>query len=314
MSISGTFSPISSSILVGGGAALLAAFLWAISTILFNKLGEDIPPTELNLVKCTVAVVLMVLTSLLMRETLPNCGWLPYLFLAISGIVGISIGDTAYLHSLNQLGSRLALLLGVLSPPIAGILSWLFLGEQIASLAWVGILITLVGVSWVIWSDQKESKRVTPNYWKGIGFGLIASLCQSIGAVISRYALTETGFSALQTAIIRLTAGILTLLLLVAVSREKPFRWIHQAGQSGRSLQKLWGMIALVGVLGTFLAVWLQQLSLQYAPVGMAQTLLSTSPIFILPLTAMQGEKISWKSVAGVLIALAGIVILFSVH
>lgn len=305
-------SSITSSIILGGGAALVAAFLWAVATIIFSKLGEDIPPAELNLVKCSFAVLFMIITSLVLGETLPRAGVMPYLLLALSGIIGIGLGDTAYFESLNFLGSKLALLMVVLAPPMAGIISWAFLGEVLKPVSWLGIFITLIGVAWVIWEEQQDGKHSSQHLWRGIGFGLIACLTQAVGAVFSRYALTESTISALQTAIIRLLAGILSLILLVAFSRKTALKWLRQPSQGARSPAKLLGMIVLVGFLGTYTAIWLQQISLQYAPVGIAQTLLSTSPIFILPIAAIRGEKVTWKSVAGVVIALAGVVVLFS--
>lgn len=306
-------SMFSSGIILGGAAAIVAALLWAVATVIFSKLGEDIPPAELNLVKCSVAVTMMIVTTLLLGETYPRSGWLPYALLAGSGIIGISIGDTAYFESLNHLGSRLTILLTVLDPPMAGIISWLFLHEQLQLIAWFGILLTMAGVAWVIWQEQRDGSSKPKNLWRGIFFSLIACLAQSVGAVFSRYALTETTISALQTAIIRLLAGILALAVMIIVSRKPSFGWLHQTSASGRTPARLMGMIVLVGILGTYLAIWLQQVSLQFAPVGIAQTLLSTSPIFILPIAAMRGEKVTWKSVLGVIVALAGVVVLFGV-
>jgi drug/metabolite transporter (DMT)-like permease len=71
-------------------------------------------------------------------------------------------------------------------------------------------------------------------------------------------------------------------------------------------------MIALVGLLGTYSAIWLQSISIQYAPVAIAQTLLSTSPLFILPIIALRGEKLSFRAVGGVVVSLVGIILLFN--
>lgn len=65
-------------------------------------------------------------------------------------------------------------------------------------------------------------------------------------------------------------------------------------------------MVAVVGLLGTYTAVWLQQVSIQFAPVAIAQTLLSTSPLFILPIIALRGEKLSFRAVGGVVVSLVG--------
>jgi drug/metabolite transporter (DMT)-like permease len=133
-----------------------------------------------------------------------------------------------------------------------------------------------------------------------------------VGAVFSRYALTSSTISALQTAIIRILAGIASLVVILLFSRSRPFRWLREPKQDGTPPEKLLAMIALVGFMGTYIAIWLQQISLQYAPVGIAQTLLSTSPIFILPIAALRKEKVTWKSILGVVISLAGVVVLFS--
>lgn len=301
----------SSLVIFGGAAALFAAFLWSAAAVIFRKLGENIPPAELNLVKGSLAVTMMIVTTLLLGEKAPNSNTYTLILLALSGIIGIGLGDTAYFESLNKLGARLALLMGVLSPPITGLISWIFLGEKLAVISWVGITITLAGVSWVIMQEQSEHP-VKRQLWMGLFFALVASLSQSVGAVFSRYALISSDISALQTAIIRLLAGIASLLVIIAFQKGVHFSWLRRPAEGAPTPQKLIGMIALVGLIGTYLAIWLQQISLQLAPAGIAQTFLSTSPIFILPIAAIRGEKITWKAVVGVIISLAGVVLLFS--
>ena len=304
-----------SQIIFGGIAALMAALLWAVAAIIFHRLGENVPPAELNLVKGSLAVLLMIVTTLLLGESLPVMPALTFILLLISGIVGIGIGDTAYFESLNHMGSSLALLLGMLAPPLTGVIAWVFMGETIPLVGWLGIAITIGGVAWVITEERAGEQKVKINYRQGLKFAIIASLSQAIGAVISRYAMTEAGVtvSALQTAIIRLLAGIVYLTILLILSRRSLFVWLRNADPENKASRwKLIRMIALVGFIGTYSAVWLQQLSIQYTPVGIAQTLLSTSPLFILPIIALRGEKLSFRAVCGAVVALGGIVLLFS--
>ncbi|WP_038295885.1 EamA family transporter [[Scytonema hofmanni] UTEX B 1581] len=47
---------------------------------------------------------------------------------------------------MNTLGARQTLLLKTLGPPIAAIASTIFLHEQLTPVAWVGILLTILGV------------------------------------------------------------------------------------------------------------------------------------------------------------------------
>ena len=310
MNIPINFSPL----LIGGFAALFSAILWAISAIIFRKLGRSIPPSELNLVKGSIAVILLIITSLVMREKLPQMPIFILVLLVASGAVGIGIGDTAYFKSLNHLGSRLALLLAMLAPPMTGLIAWMFLGESISLPGWVGIAITIAGIIWVISEEQTPEQNSNINLKLGIKFAFISALAQAIGAVITRYALTsvEVTVSALQVSIIRLLAGILYLIFVIYFSKTNNFTWMKQSNDQHFSRWNLLRMIALVGFLGTYSAIWLQSISIQYAPVAIAQTLLSTSPLFILPIIAFQGERISFRAVGGVILSLAGIILLFS--
>jgi drug/metabolite transporter (DMT)-like permease len=310
-STSMSFSPL----IIGGIAALISALLWAISAIIFRNLGKSIPPVELNLVKGCLAVGLMLVTTLLLREQALVMPITTIGLLIISGIVGVGMGDTAYFESLNHLGSRFALLLGMLAPPMTGALAWVFMGETISHSGWLGIVITIAGIAWVITEEQATEENVKINYKKGIQFAVIAALAQAIGAVISRYAMTAPGvtISALQTSIIRLLAGIIYLAVLILLSKKSAFLWLRKDEAGGHtSTWKLLRMVAVVGLLGTYTAVWLQQVSIQFAPVAIAQTLLSTSPLFILPIIALRGEKLSFRAVGGVVVSLVGIVLLFN--
>ena len=64
--------------------------------------------------------------------------------------------------------------------------------------------------------------------------------------------------------------------------------------------------------LGTFLGLWLQQVSLKWASTGVSQTLLATSPLFVLPLAAWTKEQVSARAVVGAIVALGGVALLFT--
>jgi drug/metabolite transporter (DMT)-like permease len=304
-----------SPLIIGGISALISALLWAISAIIFRNLGKSIPPAELNLVKGSFAVSLMIVTTLLLHEKLPQMPTLMLGLLLVSGAVGIGIGDTAYFESLNHMGSRLALLLAMLAPPMTGAIAWIFLGESISLLGWIGIVITIAGIIWVISEEQTDERKIAINYKQGIKFAVISALAQAIGAVITRFAMTsaDVTISALQLSIIRLLAGILFLIIYIQISGRKPFTWLRKnSNEQHVSRYKLLRLIALVGLLGTYSAIWLQSISIQFAPVAIAQTLLSTSPLFILPIIALRGEKLSFRAVGGVVVSLVGIILLFN--
>lgn len=290
----------------GEVAALFAAFLWAASSILFKRLGKTVRPLELNLIKGVGAVVLLALTSFLMHESITLLTPIALILLLLSGALGIGFGDTMYFEALNTLGPRRALLITILAPPMTVVMAILFLGEKIAPLAWVGVLLTILGVAWVV-TQKTNGDEPDKILLKGAIFGFLAAFAQAGGAVMSRWVLTQTPVSALQSAITRLIAGIVFIIVLIAARREKIGEWAH----AEKGVQKTWGILGLVIITGAFLPLWLQQISFKFTEVGIAQTLLATSPLFVLMITALQKEKLTLREIVGVLVAIAGIALLF---
>jgi drug/metabolite transporter (DMT)-like permease len=177
------------------------------------------------------------------------------------------------------------------------------------AVSWLGIGITILGVAWVVTEKSATDEEKNKLDWKGVFFGFLAALTQAVGAVLSRWALTETPVSALQSAVIRLLAGIIVLILWVVIRRESIGQWLHP-----RPSLRFWGVIVAVIFLGTYVAIWFQQLAFQHTQVGVAQTLLATSPMFILPIAALLGEKLSPRAIFGVCLSISGVALLFLVQ
>ncbi|MCU0537106.1 MAG: DMT family transporter [Hydrococcus sp. Prado102] len=290
----------------GEFAALGAAFLWAASSSIYALLGQRIPPLQLNLIKGLIAIALILLTLIVGSQKLPEFNWLPVGLLLLSGVIGIGLGDTAYFSAINQLGARRTLLLETLAPPMAAILAFIFLDESLNAVAWCGILLTILGVAWVITERIVALVVNSNNPMQGIVWGILAAIAQASGAVISRFALIESDISPLWSTLLRLIGGSAIVLLLLMFSRPR------QKGEGVQWTGRLIGIIILTAFGSTYLGIWLQQTSLKFAPAGIAQTLTATSPLFVLPIAFWLGETISFRAVLGVLVAIVGIGILFS--
>ncbi|MBD1896503.1 DMT family transporter [Coleofasciculus sp. FACHB-129] len=291
-------------------AALSAAFLWAIASLVYSRLGRQIPPLELNLFKGIIAIAFLVLTLLLQGQLLPEINPTALTLLLLSGVLGIGLGDTAYFAAINCLGARRTLILETLAPPLTAVLALVFLQEQLTAAAWCGILLTILGVVWVVTervpNSTAESKHLT---MRGISWGLLAAVAQATGAVLSRTALIQSSISPLWSTLLRLGAGVLVLLLWKLLGRRQANDWLKPL-QSWRIV----GVIAITAFFSTYLGIWLQQISLKFAPAGIAQTLSSTSPLFVLPLAIWMGDVVSFRAILGVLVALGGVAVLFSLR
>ncbi|MEO1095361.1 MAG: DMT family transporter [Cyanobacteria bacterium J06638_28] len=287
-------------------AALTAAFLWALSTVLFGRLGKSLRPLPLNLAKGLIASVLIAATLLVQADIQPELPTNAVFWLLLSGAVGIGLGDTAYFTALNLMGARRVLLMESLAPALTALLALLFLKEQLAWTAWVGILLTLVGVAWVISERVPDATGVPMQPWQGAFWGILAALGQASGSVMSRGALANTTVDPLWSSLLRITAGAIVLLALFSTQRHK----IAQLRPlKSRNILLL---VILAAIMATYLGIWLQQVSFKYTPAGIAQALLATSPLFVIPIAVLMGDRVTWRAILGVLIAIAGIWLLIS--
>ena len=287
-------------------AALGAAFLWALSAVIYTQLGQKIPPLALNLSKGVIAIAFIATTLILQGNSLPT-GMNPLSlgFLLLSGVLGIGLGDTFYFEALNHLGARRTLLLEALAPPLAALMALIFLQEALSTGAWLGIFLTVLGVSWVISERVPGMPSRTINPVRGVSFALFSALGQAGGAVLSRAALAQTAINPLWSTLLRLVGGALILVLWMIKQPQT------QDGLNALQSKRLLGIITIVAFFSTYLGIWLQQIALKYTATGIAQSLLATSPLFVLPIAIGMGEGVSFRAFLGVLVALGGIGLLF---
>lgn len=291
----------------GEVAALSAACLWSIASVVYAKLGANIPPLQLNLIKGIIAIAFFLLTILVTGELFPSIATLPMCLLLLSGVIGISLGDTAFFVTINSLGARRTLLIQTLTSPISAIFGLIFLKEQLNTLAWCGILVTILGVVWVIAERNTNTKNISRlDLQRGLVFGLFTVIAGAIGAVLSRSAIVDTEISPLWAALLRLSAANIIL-----------FTWALFRVETNFRLSSIFNYRVILATVfaafcGTFLGIWLQQTAIKFTSVGIASTLLQTSPIFVIPLAMWMGEKVSIRAVLGVFVAIAGIALLFT--
>jgi drug/metabolite transporter (DMT)-like permease len=285
-------------------AALAAALLWAVSSVVYADLGDRLSATWLNFLKGLVAIGLVAVTVLILGLPWVALPIGPLLALLASGIFGIGIGDTCYFKSINALGPRRALVIESLAPPLAAILAFLAFGETLAPSQLIGIALTIGGVAWVV-SEQQGRTTTDPQWLSGISYGITAALCQAIGVTLSRWVLLHTAIDPLWATLLRLLIGCTVLGLSLAIRNRRL--------DSPRPIltRRTIGIIAIASFFSTYLGIWLQQLSLKYTAVGISQTLTSTSQLFMVPIAILRREPLTRRSILGAAIAMAGIVLLF---
>jgi drug/metabolite transporter (DMT)-like permease len=289
-------------------AALTAAAIWAVSATLYSQMGKQIAPLTLNLTKGLLAIGYLIITMLLTGDRLmiAPAQWWPLL---ISGLIGIAWGDTFFFMALNSIGARLTLLINILSPVITALMASLYLSEQLAIVNYLGIALAVAGVAGVIF-DRTQADQSPKNYWQGVLWAVLSSLSNSIASICSRQAMLAGDLSPTVTTLVRLLAGTVGILVLMLwpLMLKSGFSKVS----SWRSLdRKMWIRLALVAFFSTYLGISLQQASLKYTAAGIAQTVASTSPLFVLVYDWWQGSKIGWRSILWAVVAIGGMSLLF---
>lgn len=287
-------------------AALSASLIWAIASVVYTGIGRTLSPLLLNLVKGLIAIALLIVTLLLLGQLLPSVPTHAVGLLLLSGALGIGLGDTAYFEALNCLGPRRSLMLEALAPPIAALLALIFLHESLSFSAWFGIGLTVTGVTWVVLERTSTLPNFQPRPQRGMMCGVLAAIAQAGGAVLSRGAMSGSAINPLWSTFIRLAAGVLIVLLWLLL-QQRPTAELKPL-KSWRLLT----IIASTAFASTYLGIWLQQISLKYAPAGIAQALSATSPIFVIPIAAIAiKERVSIQAILGAVMALSGVWLLF---
>lgn len=300
---------------MGEFAALSASSVWAMASLIFSRLGRVMTALALNWLKCLLALLLMwVALFLLEGRFWPEAlSWGETGALAVSGLVGLTLGDTLFFQALQRLGARRTLLLSAMAPPMTAVMAVPVLGEPIGVGLVVGMGLTLGGVVWVILERHGGGEdlgmagadgRMTAEMRAGIGLAIGAAFCQAVGNVLTKWGGAE--ISALEISIVRLVFGVMGLTILMGVLGQ--FLMTMKVLQEPKRL----GLLFVATFLGSFMGIWLMNAGLRYTDVGVASTLSSTSPIFVLPLAYFfDGERLTIRSILGALVAVLGVAVLF---
>lgn len=137
---------------IGEIFALVAAASWAVGSLLFARIGTRVAPGAMNLGKCVAAAVVLSLARAALSKELGPIAWPAEaaLLLAASGLVGLTIGDTAYFGALVALGVPRAILLLSAAPVFATLGGVALLGEHVGGREALGIGLTLGGIALVV--------------------------------------------------------------------------------------------------------------------------------------------------------------------
>lgn len=295
---------------IGELAALATSFFFAMTALIFTSTGRLVGSQVTNLMRLSFALVyLIILNIILFREPLPfSADSSRWLWLSLSGIIGLSLGDVFFFQSLISVGPRLGSLLLSLAPIFGSIIAWIFFGEVLTALQITGIVLALAGIAWVVTSHEEPPNTPHGHTRRGVIFGVLAGLGQAIGLVLSKQGMFGD-FSPFQANAIRMLAAVIFIWAWTAFEGK-----VTSTFTALQEKPQVLGLLALGALVGPVLGVSASLLAVQHAEIGVAGTLMALPPVIILPISYFVfKEKIGWQAVLGTVLAIAGVAILFLV-
>lgn len=294
--------------LIGEIAGLATSFFFAITAIIFSKASQMIGSQVTNRVRLVLALVYLILLNLvLFGEPLPfSAGSSRWMWLGLSGVIGLALGDAFLFQSYVAVGARLGSLLLALAPIFGSIIAWVFFGETLTPLQILGVVLALAGIGWVVMSHEEAADTPCGHTQRGVFFGVMAGLGQAVGLVLSKQGMTGD-FSPFQANAIRMLAAAI-FIWLWAMFEKQAGATIEIIRKQPKALQ----LIALGAVVGPVLGVSASLLAIQHAEIGVASTLMALPPVIVLPISYfVYKEKVGWQGVAGTVLAIVGVAVLF---
>ena len=139
-------------------AAISAAMVWACATWIYSQFSHRFSAMQLNIVKGVIASMMMLVVIPFLPQGLPSqIEPIHLAVLAVSGVIGIAIGDSAYFSALKRIGPNKTLLLESLAPPLSGVLALVFLGSELTLQSWLGVVVTTAAVTFVVFQPSSTA-------------------------------------------------------------------------------------------------------------------------------------------------------------
>jgi len=173
--------------LIGILSAFGAATSWTYACFIWRTQTQKYKSTDINLIKNIIAFLVFIPAFI----NLNSATELKNIFiLLISGIIGIGLGDTFYLKSLQTIGTRKTLSIETLSPLMAALSGEIFINEDLTIKSWVGVIIVSISLFIILKKGNDFKGGNSPfsekNNFKIFAFPFISVLCAVIGGLFSR--------------------------------------------------------------------------------------------------------------------------------
>lgn len=306
--------------------SLIVALSWTTTALFAEVASKRMGSIVMNVVRMTLSLVFLGATLwFMLGAPYPRfANGEAWFWLALSGFVGYVLGDYCLFSSYIIIGSRFGQLFMTLAPPAAAIFGWLLLGEQMTWLAILGMIVVMCGIGMSVLSssggeEEKKRKLHFKLPIKGVLFGIGAGMGQGVGLVLSKIGLLHYEEAMIAGGVedvdfvmpfaatfMRAVMGLIGFIIaMIFTKQQKQFvASLHD--------KKAILFTTLATITGPFIGVSLSLMATLYTSTGVAQTLMSLTPVLILwPSMVFFKQKITALEIVGAVISVIGVTLFF---
>ena len=292
---------------LGEFAALFTVFCWTATALTFESASKRVGSVAVNFIRLFFALILLSVFTFFSRGlAVPaDASSHTWMWLSVSGFIGLVLGDFFLLEAFIRIGSRTAMLIMTLVPPMTAFISWMMLGEVLTMLNLWGMVLTLTGIALVVLNKTNGDKTIKLKLpLKGLLFAFLGAVGQSVGLVFSKVGMGNyNAFAATQ---IRIIAGVIGFGLFITLWRK----WgnVTKAVRNSKAMLR----IGIGSFFGPFLGISFSLFAVQHTNAGIASTIMAMVPVLIIPASVIfLKQKATYKEILGAVISVLGVALFF---
>lgn len=287
-------------------SALITAILWTGSALAFAAATIRVGSVYVNIIRLIAAVLFLFLTHIVFSINISVSNAQVW-YLSLSGLAGFVFGDTFLFKSYEYISARVSSLIMAVTPAIAALFAYIFLGETITLTGFLGIAVTLGGIILVVMERKDKSSHHVPISIAGVFYSFLGAAGQAGGLIFAKSAFSIGHINGFTATMIRAVAATIILIPLNYFAKR-----FTNPIEVFRKDRKAFNFTILGAFLGPYIGVTFSLMAVSLTDIAVAATIMSIVPVIMLPAVwILFREKLRWRAVIGACLAVAGVGILF---
>lgn len=226
----------------------------------------------MNAFKATVALLAFGIATGLTHDWSRAPAFISFVFLFLSGFVGLNLGDLFLLSAFKRIGSSRTLMIFSFQPLMMAAFAFLVFGQTLGISKLFAIFFLISCVFVISYEGYRSEKKWE---WAGPLLALGGVLLDCIGVLMTRYAFdSDPQLTVMEANFYRCLGACLGFVL---ISRFFPFRFRRRFFRMSKPARLL---VLLGSFMGTFLSLWIYLTAIEIGHLAKIAAVVGAGPLF----------------------------------